>query len=146
MIGSKEAEVSLDSTRQTKLIRFNNNNRNQNFNNYNKKLSSNKGRDYDCLKCGTRHSQGKCPAFGEILNFCKKPNHFETGCIKKKASRKKFFNNNNTKCKKLLYTLQEEQQNSSDDSEEFLLNSISLEIMNAELTNIKNKMNWLSTF
>ncbi|KAL3277562.1 hypothetical protein HHI36_012906 [Cryptolaemus montrouzieri] len=42
---------------------------------------------------------------------------------------------------------EEEQQNSIDDSEEFLLNSISLEIMNAELTNInKNKNELVKTF
>ncbi|KAL3282667.1 hypothetical protein HHI36_005842 [Cryptolaemus montrouzieri] len=56
-------------------------------------------------------------------------------CFKKKSSTKNFLNNNNSKSNKCLYTLQEEQQNSSDDSEEFLLNSISLEIMDAELTN-----------
>lgn len=46
---------------------------------------------YECLKCGTTHSRGNCPAFGKECNYCHGFNHFVVGCMRKKQ-----VNANNT--------------------------------------------------
>ena len=40
----------------------------------------------ECPKCGTRHEQKSCAAFGKMCNNCKKPNHFAKVCRMKKQT------------------------------------------------------------
>ena len=39
-----------------------------------------------CGNCGSEHPKGQCPARGFLCNFCKKPNHFEKVCRRKKRN------------------------------------------------------------
>ncbi|XP_044765716.1 uncharacterized protein LOC123321967 isoform X2 [Coccinella septempunctata] len=38
-----------------------------------------------CNKCGLKHFKFKCPAFGKICAYCKKPNHFASCCFSKRT-------------------------------------------------------------
>lgn len=44
---------------------------------------------YDCLKCGKRHTERNCPAYGQSCNICRRPNHFAIGCRQRGNNNKK---------------------------------------------------------
>lgn len=88
---------------------------------------------YDCFKCGTRHKQRKCPAFGEICHKCNKPNHFSVGCrFNFDKDRKKF--NKNLGNQRYVNELAESKGNDSSDSDIFIH---SLVLDNINCNNIK---------
>ena len=62
----------------------------------------------NCRYCGGSHRRGKCPAYGEVCNNCKKKNHFSSCC------RSKGVNN-----------IQEEEGYTSDsEEEEFVIKAV----------------------
>ncbi|KAL1447286.1 hypothetical protein WDU94_014005 [Cyamophila willieti] len=40
-----------------------------------------------CKYCGLAHKKGRCPAYNKRCNYCKKINHFENVCSKKKMDK-----------------------------------------------------------
>ena len=58
----------------------------------------------NCLKCGSQHGYGKCPAFNKTCNNCGGRNHFGKMCKKpKKPVGKKFTNSVNESSSKPLF-------------------------------------------
>uniref|UniRef100_A0A8D8SZK0 Uncharacterized protein n=1 Tax=Cacopsylla melanoneura TaxID=428564 RepID=A0A8D8SZK0_9HEMI len=76
-----------------------------------------------CKYCGAHHSKGRCLAYNKTCNYCKRQNHFEKVCIKKK----KDLEMNTNKVVEELYNMacvDTAVDHQAKDSEEFLLDSI----------------------
>lgn len=112
-MGNKGMEMAMDAIQEDSRKNRGNFDRNKISNsNFNKKNQVH----LICKKCNLNHEKNKCPAYGKICRFCKKMNHFETCCIKKKflKSKKREVNEIN------------EEFIDSDSSDNFLLETVNI--------------------
>lgn len=77
-------DLNIDLIKGKSSLQFKGCNKNQ----VKSKIQDNNLKTYTCKKCGTVHSQGKCPAFGKTCNKCGYKNHFSVGCQNNKSDDK----------------------------------------------------------
>ncbi|XP_056647296.1 uncharacterized protein LOC130451960 isoform X1 [Diorhabda sublineata] len=97
---------------------------------------NNNGREYRCLKCGRRHTKGKCFAFGKNCAKCGLEGHFAVGCktgYNKKdnfsnskiyKNKGKYFNSHNRNINSNQHVNLVDENDSSD--EDFVINNLTV--------------------
>lgn len=100
-----------------------------------KDSTMNSVKKFDCDRCGYKHEQNKCPAFGQICRKCEKKNHFAKKCranIKPKN--------------KKMHTLEQKQDSDDNEAEELFVGTIEMRSIKAvkmtNVTKIDGLRNW----
>lgn len=93
--------------------------------------------EYDCRKCGTRHGQASCPAFGRSCKKCGKQNHFTVGCFSRTSNRYENNQNRYPKRASKLHNI-EQSETESDSEDDFSIDFIQCD----EVSNDKKENTW----
>ena len=105
------------------------------------KPQKDKGEVYLCTRyCGTRHTAGKCPAYGKICQQCGKQNHYKTVCRRRK------YENNMDKENAVNTINQESPESMEDDNESLFLGTISCNVRQCQATVSElRQLDWFET-